>query len=86
MKLWLLRGTDDFCNGWDCAQGFVIRAQTEAEARRLAALAGGDEQYGVDEHNEEPTGGWLLPENASCTELTAEDLAAGVILRDFNAG
>lgn len=77
MKLWLLKRPEDCCGwdrcGWDEARGFVVRAETEAEARALAAKERGDEPESV----------WLV--DADVTELKAKG-SAGVILCDFNAG
>jgi hypothetical protein len=78
VKLWLLKPVHiegDRRWGWDCAHGFVVRADSETDARLLAAGESGDEL---------PTA-WLKPELSTCEELTAEG-GAEVVLRDFHAG
>ena len=60
---------------WDTAQGFVVRAESEQQARALAA----------DEADDEGRRAWLDPAFSDCTELVSEG-ELGVILRDFNAG
>jgi hypothetical protein len=75
MKLWLLlqldEGSERPC--YDCALGFVVRAETEEEARAHAAADCGDE------------GPEAWTKKAHCAPLTAKG-ESGVILRDFNAG
>jgi hypothetical protein len=85
MKLWLLepirpfnRRAESQYNPWepwyDKAFGFVIRAETEVEARIIASKNHGDE--GED--------AWLSSELASCIPLrNAGD--PGVILRSFRS-
>jgi hypothetical protein len=84
MRLWLLQPKEPGKGPWagyDVAEGFVIRAETEAQARRMAQEHGGDEcSWWPARH---PT--WLNEELTTCTPL-AEDGEAGVILRDFSAG
>ena len=70
--LWLLLRD---VGGYDEAGGFVVRAETEGEARKLAARMRGDE--GED--------AWLNPYSSSCVRLRGIG-PTGVILRDFNAG
>ena len=89
MKLWLLRPVDDNSAAWDPwydkAFGFVVRAATEEEARRLANTEGGDEK-GPARTDVYRTGGdpWLDPKQSTCIELTG-DGEAEVIFRDFSA-
>jgi hypothetical protein len=85
MKLWLLKAheIDDFMESpwspvWDTAQGFVIRAKTEQDARRLANKHGGDEN--LADRNV-----WLDPNFTTCTELTLIG-EEGIVLRDFHYG
>lgn len=77
MKLWLLkpatRGDERW--GYDCAYGFVVRAETELDARELAA----------EEHGDEGVKSWIRPEDTTCEELLPEG-SAQVVLRDFHAG
>lgn len=75
LKLWLIKPAKHLRPYYDVANGFVVRAYTEDEARQLAANDCGDE--GVDV--------WLNYDVTQCTELTTEG-EIGVILRDFNAG
>lgn len=81
MKLWILKAREDLpkrndpWNTWhDTACGFVIRAETEADARGLAATSG-------DTGNEGPSA-WTDPTFSTCEELTA-DGPAGVALCDY---
>lgn len=86
MPLFILRPTTRFARGYDMAQGFVVRAENESTARRLAAEAGGDEQpTDEDSYYPLPNTGWLNPACASC-ELLLPDGETDVIIRDFNAG
>jgi hypothetical protein len=90
MHLWLLRPRDDLPisdHPWepfdDKAFGFVVRAETEADARQLANAAGGDECGPI---RTEPyrVGGdpWLDPRYSSCVELLP-DGPPGVIILDY---
>lgn len=56
------------------AFGFVVRANTEKEARKLASK----------ECGEEKTEAWLNPEYSTCVELLQEGESM-IILRDFAA-
>jgi len=88
MKLWLLRPIDTLpFNPWDpwyhCAFGFVVRADTEQEARKFASDNGGEE------NSEQRTDGneckpWLNPDYSTCEELWAEG-EVGLVIRDFAA-
>lgn len=72
MRLWLIeRGGD----GYDQYFGFVVRAESEVGARRIAAARHADEGAAV----------WMDAKRSTCAELTAEG-EAGVILADFSAG
>ena len=88
MKLWLLRPVgfsegdgfwkfptvDNPWNPWyDKAFGFVIRAGTEDEARKLADGEAGDENH------DRP---WLDPNLSVCEELTS-DGPVEIVIRDF---
>lgn len=84
MKLWLLEPLSDLEPGfspwvpwYDKAFGFVVRAETEEQARELAHAQGGDENRA--EH--EP---WKNPLLSSCKELTAEG-PAEVVIQDFKS-
>lgn len=84
MKLWLLEPLEDTERNYhqpgspwdpwyDKAFGFVVRAESEADARALAN----------EEHGDEGDA-WLDPALSKCVELTA-DGEPGVVLRDFAA-
>lgn len=92
MKLWLLRPrkdlpeNDDPWDPWyDKAFGFVIRAETEEEARVFANKDGGDETGKVS-HRTYRTGGdpWLNSKMSSCEELKP-DGEAGTVIQDFHS-
>ena len=71
MKLWIIRRLDHV--GYDEHDAFVVRAETEDEARIFASKEG----YGWD---------WSVPTQCStCVELTYEGVA-GIVLGSFNAG
>ena len=72
MKLYLLKRR---VTGYDQVAGFVIRATTEADARCRAATECRDEGMVV----------WNDPAQSTCIRLVEED-AAGIILRDLQAG
>ena len=81
MKLWLLRCKDDLKDDpwspwFDKAFGFVIRAETEAQARGIAQAKSGEES-----RNGQP---WMNPECSTCAELTPNG-PAEVVIRDFRA-
>lgn len=84
MKLFLLRRVDAepdtrlLTGGrpvYDCANGFVVRASDESEARGFAS----------DQCGEEGSAAWRMAEYSICQELP-KDGNAGIILRDFHAG
>ena len=89
MKLWLLRPAGPKTSPWepwyDKAVGFVVRAATEDEARRLANENGGDE-VGEVRNLVYRTGGdpWLDPALSSCVELASTG-PSGLIIRDFKS-
>ncbi len=102
MKLWYLAPRDDLpddsSNPWypryDVAYAFVVRAETEEEARKYAVQSSGDEIPGrhkrFDENgnliiDEGYDKAWTSPEYSTCEELTAEG-EPGVVIRDFRAG
>lgn len=88
MKLWHLKCLPHFGGSYDSYDSFIVAAETEEDARAIAAKNGGDEQdfgeyrYGGDRT---PRNGWLAPTDTSCVELTMPT-EAGVILGSFNAG
>ena len=93
MKLWLLRpvgGLDENDNPWgpwfDKAFGFVVRAETEAEARELAHAEAGDENRGefLSAKTANTNQPWKEAKYSTCTELLP-DGEAGVVMQDFHA-
>jgi hypothetical protein len=81
MKLWLLlpvqglEKKDDPWQPWfDKAFGFVVRAENETAARRVAQANAGDEGLRISP--------WLEGAYATFVELTG-DGEAGVVMRDF---
>jgi hypothetical protein len=92
MQLWLLRPRADVLaraeHPWeppyDKTLGVLVRAETEAEARRLAQTQAGIEGQGVYRHygadeDEVASNVWLDPAWTTCDELQVEG-ASGVIL------
>ena len=85
MKLWLLRPVENpqaaKGNPWEPwynkAFGFVVRAETEEEARKLADGEAGDENRDVCQP-------WLNAKYSSCVELKVKG-EPGVVIRDFAA-
>lgn len=61
---------------YDQADGFVVMAATEEEARLLASC----------EHGDEGAGAWLDPDLSCCLELVPHNGFPHVVLRDFHAG
>ena len=85
MKLWLLRPVENLPEGddpwepwYDKAFGFVVRAETEDEARSLAHANAGDEKRNR-RSSRQP---WLDAKYSTCAELTAEG-AAEMVIRDI---
>lgn len=78
MSLWILEfiencpRPDPWSFPYDVALGFIVRAETEQQARELAAEQAGDEGRNA----------WLDPDYSTCMVLT-DTGEAGVILRDF---
>jgi len=96
-KLWLLSPRKDLPprdkdkNPWwppqDKAHGFVVRAKTESDARKIAVET--TETYGsvcgfseIDLYGYEGKTAWLSEEFSTCVELTG-DGQSGVIMYDF---
>jgi len=83
MKLWILEYVKDLPpddNPWydlyDNVLAFVVRADTEEEARMFAHKNAGDENY-----KRTP---WLDKRYSTCNELLPQG-TAGVIIKDFYA-
>lgn len=75
MNFYLLEGSP---TGWDVANGFVIRAPNEMDARRLAAEQAGDERAEF----------WLNPNESTCVDILEQPYNGQpeVLLRSFRAG
>lgn len=91
MKLWLLearKGLPDGDNPWErwysTITSFVIRAETEMDARRLATENGRDEVEEFTIVGYIATAAWSDAKYSTCVELVA-DGDEGVILSDYNA-
>lgn len=91
MKLWILRPVDGLpkndnpWNPWfDKSFGFVVRAETEAEARDMAHAEAGDENRDIflGSKTSYTIGPWKNAKYSTCTELLP-DGAAGVVMMDF---
>ena len=81
MKLWILKpiSTDEgtaWSPWYDKAFGFIVRAETEAMARIIADESAGNE-------NDNAVLPWLDPSQSSCTELTPDGGAEGLVMMDF---
>lgn len=98
MKLWLLKQRDPQDKRWphyDYHDSFVIRAETEAEARQLALRCafntatyineGDDWRDEYNRYHEEHVDYWLSADLTTCVELTTEGVSE-VIVGSFNAG
>jgi len=86
VKLWILRpiqehSSQNWSPWFDKAFGFVVRAESESEARTFADAEGGDEN-GKDWAKHEVMNPWLNPATSTCIELVLEG-EAGVIMKDF---
>lgn len=94
MKLWLLRPVgydgadydeadiDPLWNPWyDKTFGFVVRAETEDEARQLAQGEAGDEAR--ESLNGTPA--WTSAEHSTCIELTVDGPTEIVIVDNHAA-
>lgn len=85
MRLYLIRpveGDPAWSPWYDKAFGFVVRAESEAQAREFAQADAGDEEIGPDYDTKIAV--WQDPARSTCVELTALG-DAGVVLRDFHA-
>jgi len=68
--------------GYDCYDSFIIRAESEEEARSIAQNNGGDEIYNCV-YNEISI--WTNENITSC-EIVNDDGKSGIICSSFNAG
>lgn len=81
MKLWILEPIySEYHHEYDCALGFIIRAESEKEAKQYAQNQHGDESIN--------TKYWIDYNLSSCKELTPDGNPGViiVIMRDFNNG
>lgn len=81
MRLWILRPVEGLPKAdspwepwYDRTFGFVVRAETESDARAIAS----------EEAGEEGTTVWMEPKYTTCKELLPEGVA-GLVMRDFAA-
>lgn len=72
--LWLLKAKEN--NGYDVADGFVIRADTPKQARKLASKECGGEGKEI----------WLRAKHSICRGIESCSGRHKVILIDFKAG
>ena len=93
MKLWLLNARKDLPYGdnpwepwYDKAFGFVVRAETEEQARQIAHENAGDENRGAFMRTNiaDMPQPWLDSKYSQCSELL-KDGEAGMVLQDFHA-
>jgi len=94
MKLWLLRPKsnnlpeDEYHNPWfpwyDKCFGFVVRAETELEARKIAQENAGDEKNNYRGSNVFGKKAWLDKTLSSCEELR-ENGEKGMIIKDYHS-
>ena len=74
MRLFLIKSRSDNC-GYDCVQGFVVRASNSRNARKKAATKIGNEGPAF----------WLDTKKSSCRQIQ-EDGPTEIILEDYRAG
>lgn len=85
-----LKDRDNPWNPWyDKSFGFIVRAETEAEARKIANENAGDENRGDENRGEflnsktaNTKTPWLDKNYSTCIELTGNG-EAGMIMEDF---
>lgn len=95
MKLWLLRpvpclpaADNPWIQDFDRSFGFVVRAETEAEAREFAHADAGPENYSgkfIDSEFPSTNGPWKDARYSTCVELLPEG-EPGVVMGDFATG
>jgi hypothetical protein len=93
MKLWLLlpvpnlrKGDNPWEPWYNKTFGFVVRAETEADARTFANGAAGSENRGefLSEKIANTTAPWLDAQYSTCVPLGNEG-ETGVVMKDFAA-
>lgn len=80
MKFWLLK--DDRAD-WDEYEGFVIVAETAAQARKIASEHDGEAKRNSLASPGEPK--WIDASRTSCVSITVTR-DTGIVLAAFNAG
>ena len=86
MNLYLLRpveGDPAWKPWYDKMFGFVVRAETESEARAMAQAMAGDEAR--DDNFQRTTPIWTDAARTTCVELNANSGEPGVVISDFHA-
>ena len=86
MKLWILRPQEKLQdNPWEPwynkSFGFIVRAETETDARNMAHENGGEEN--LEEWENETRTPWKDAAYSTCTELMPAG-KAGVVMNDFS--
>lgn len=93
MTLWILRPVEDLPHGdnpwdpwYDKAFGFVVRAESERQARMIADEQACDENRGefMESRIAATKNPWLDPKYSTCVPLDA-DGEAGVVLSDIRS-
>lgn len=91
MKVYILRPQDNLNNNdnpwepwYDKSFGFIVRANSEQEARQIANENAGDENRGefLNERIANTQSPWLDEKYSFCKELTG-DGDSGMIMQDF---
>lgn len=82
MNLYLLKRKGTATNDWDCARGFLVRAESGEAARGIVASG-----QSPKHHGSEGARFWLEAELSTCDEI-AEGVegVSGVLLCDFHHG
>ena len=91
MKIFELRPVENLKNNdnpwepwYDKSFGFIVRAETEAEARKYADENAGDENRGefLSTKTANTTSPWIDEKYSTCVELSGNG-EAGMIMQDF---
>jgi hypothetical protein len=87
--LWLLELTEEGEErfGWDSADGFVVRAESEEEARKIAGENAGLEEWDFEKNEPVDRGPefWGDPKMTTCVRVGNEG-ERGVVLESYRAG
>lgn len=84
MKLWILKANKKVLD-WDSFDSFVVKAQTERDAREIAQENGATECDIGTGYNIKRGPFWLESQYSSCKELKPTG-KPGIVLGSFNAG